>query len=306
MTGITNFGVASLSHNSPAYLLRNRLIEEEIDLSAWDELPDSHYVGAMTNSDWFQSTGLMIPDDASDEDIAVAMRASKTLHSSDSWVRGDLVEWLRTHRFGGNDIPRHVLQTMADELGLGSVKTLLNCATTARAWPIDYRHASHELSFSHHAALNALPLEEKQAWAERAIADGMSVTALREAVQNDAMSITVDNTGDPEAGQLPLGRTVTFSSEVVNKKVIIEETAESIWSMLDTYSGGVLDARTKEQLLTAVKISLSRLEGRGLIKFPPSKWSGQEGLNWLGQAAYDRMMGRPAQDGHDEDEQESA
>lgn len=102
----TDLLTVSLSSNSPAYLLRNTMIEKDIEPSAWAELEDGEYVQAMTQSQWFRTNGLDIPADATEEDILIAMRASRTLHQSDSWVRGDLIEWMRNNKFGGGEIPK--------------------------------------------------------------------------------------------------------------------------------------------------------------------------------------------------------
>jgi hypothetical protein len=251
-----------LSFGSPAYLIRNTVVDSGYAPESWGELSDGAYVAAMTGSEWFTNTGLLIPDDATEADILVAMKASRTLHQSDAWVRGDLIEWVRKNKFHGGDIPREELEKIANELGVASVKRLLNNATTARSWPIEYRHPAFELTYSHHEALNALPLAEKQAWAERAIAEGMSINALRDAIKNDRVSITQDG----EATD------VSFASEKLNHRVVRGVIARAISADAARIAQTNGTEITESIVRAAASTVLLAYERALMIKYPAKPW----------------------------------
>lgn len=260
--------VTPVTSNSPAYLLRNTLIEEDIDTGVWQELPDSYYVHAMTASQWFTTTGLDIPADATEADVAVALKASRAMHQSDAWVRGDLIEWLRVHKYNSNDIPRQDLMKLADELGVASFKRLLNNATTARAWPLEYRHPAFELSYSHHEELNALPLVEKQAWADRCIAEGLSISALRTLLHDDAVSITPEGTPDSNGVQTQV---VSFSSEKVDTKTCAAHMASAVAKECTRLANG--KPITLSTIITATENVLVSYHSVHMVKFPARAWA---------------------------------
>jgi len=257
-----------LAYGSPAYLLKQDMTAHAYDLEAWEELEGESYLRAVVGSGWYSSTGLSIPDGATEADMLVAMRASRTLHTSDAWVRGDIINWLRDNKFGGGEIPHSELDKIAAELGVASSKRLLNNATTARAWPQHLRHPAGELSYSHHEELNALPEAEKRAWAERAIAESLTIAALRALLNDDSVSIgdvevSVDGAGG--AGAVTHTEQVTFASEKLDKKQALDVIANAI---------AVEFARkTKGSTLKAVAASvLLSFMQEGMLRLPAKAW----------------------------------
>lgn len=247
-----------LEYNSPAYQLRNELIEKDYDPSVWTEMEDTSYLRAMTGSPWFQSVGLAIPTTATDADLLVAMRGSRALHQSDAWVRGDIINWIRDNRYGGGDIPRETLEKFADELGVASAKRLLNNATTAKAWPLAQRHPAGELSYSHHEELNAYPDAERQAWAQRAASEGMTIAVLRQALQDDI--VTVDSNGTQVVGAIM--EEVSFASEKLNKRQAIKIIAASIES----------EAQKGKSVRLAAENVLANYLALGMLRLPARAW----------------------------------
>jgi hypothetical protein len=57
------------------------------------------------------------------------------------------------------------------------VRTLANIASVVSAFELSRRRDN--LSWSHHAAVAALPLEKQEFWLDRAVAEGFSVADLR-------------------------------------------------------------------------------------------------------------------------------
>jgi hypothetical protein len=244
-----------LEHQSPAYNIQQVLLERDYDESAWNEMDDDSYVTALMHSTWFRTTGMTIPKTATDADLFVVMRGSRALHGCDAWVRGDIINWIRDNRYQGGDIPRDELVKIAKELGVASAKRLLNNATTARMWPIEQRYPAHELTYSHHEELNKLPASERLAWAERAVSEGLSIAALRAALEDDAVSI------DPEAGSG--SEQVSFASEKVDKKLAVKMLAKAIAQ--EAVNVGNVQLGAENVLTNYLSV--------GMLRFPAKAWA---------------------------------
>lgn len=241
----------NLAAYSPASVLTNSIVENEYDTTAWEEMPDEMYAKALVESDWFHSTGVDIPDDATDADVSVIAMASRSLHSSDAWIRGDIVEWVRKHKFNGGKIPETVMQQLAKQMGVNSLSKLRNNANTSASWPFALRFPPSQMSYSHHAELNGKSPEEKMEWAERVIAEGMTIVALRDALTNDSITV-VGNNGNGVASPTP----TKFASDVFDVETAMDVLA--------------IDLQNKS--MEACKTVLMNYWKSHLIKFPPSYW----------------------------------
>lgn len=96
---------------------------------------------------------------------------------------------------------------------------------------------------------------DKQAWAERAIAESMSVIALRTTLRDDSVSITQD--GEPTSTTV-----VRFDSDTFDKKDAIKHIAALVIAEIDT----------GKSVRGSVENVLTRLSKVRLITFPPTAW----------------------------------
>lgn len=216
--------------------------------------------------------------------IDAAVRGVRAMHAADAWVRGDLALLKlaannirsRTWRGRTNVSPeqmaeyrnpvvprREELLRIANELGV-SVKRLESNMTTAKAWKLEDRYPSSQLSNSHHEVLNPLSPELRKEWAERAIAEQLSVGALRKLLREEGLSITVEYN---EKGDV-VGQVVDFTGEPFKAETAIHTIAawyesERAKSIKNT------PWRTEKQVLTDV---LETFERTGLLRFPLTPW----------------------------------
>lgn len=126
--------------------------------------------------------------DLSRADVDVLMRASRGVHQGDSWIRGDLMNYIRESEYGGGDVPKEDMVRFAQQFGC-SPKRLQNNATTCAAWAINERYDSALLTHTHHEVLASFPVDERSDWAERCISESLSVTRLREMIAEEASAL---------------------------------------------------------------------------------------------------------------------
>lgn len=252
----TDLVAAKLDFSSPAENLRTHMLESEYDTQMWQEMSDGEYVQAAMNSSWWTSLGLVIPPNATPEDLAVLSYASRSLHASDQWVRGDIVNWVRVNQFGGGDIPTENMVQLADMMGVGHPKKLKNAAATCAAWPLAHRYDARDLSFSHHTILNALPEDEKHAWAERCMAEGLTIMQLRTLLTLDE-PITATIISAPVSQPTPV-----FASDVVDASAALEQIAMVIYDA----GSGVHDIALALDMLISERVL--KLSPAGCLK----KW----------------------------------
>ena len=220
-----------------------------------------------------------------DESIAaltIAMRGVRALHNADSWVRGDLA-WAyitlmgmlpyrysqrlneenaksMVERARNRPVPRRAeLLPIAQIFGV-SVKRLENNMTTSKAWKLDDRYPSHLMSNSHHEVLNALSPELRSEWAERIIAESMSVGRVRALLKEEGISIKTEyNTvGDV------VSQTAEFVAEPFKAETAIHTIAS--WYESERASNKWMN---EKQVLTSV---LETFERAGLLRFPLTPW----------------------------------
>jgi hypothetical protein len=216
--------------------------------------------------------------------IRVAIRGARAMHGADSWVRGDLAwayltaislshidNWsnrskedaektLANFREHQLVVPRREqLKELAQMFGV-SVKRLENNMTTAKAWKHEDRYPSHMLSNSHHEVLNALSPELRTEWAERIIAESLSVGRVREMLKNEGISIKVEYN---ESGDV-----VEQHAEFVAEPFKAEQAIHTIGQWYESERKR-FSWMTEKQVLTNV---LETFERAGLLRFPLTPW----------------------------------
>lgn len=246
----------------PFQRLAIQMKDMNIDVSHWQDVDDDTlFVAALSTSGLIHPSGLgTVTLDAgslSEEDLQVAIRGSRGMHNADSWVRGDLMVYVRDTHYNGGDIPREELIKWATQFGT-SWKRLLNNMTTSAAWDMEYRYPSSLLSNTHHEILNALPLDERVVWAERAISEGMSSGTLRRILREDGLSIkpVYDEVGEK------VGEEAEFLSETFDETYAIDVIAS--WVQKEMAKGVSVKVACQNVLLTFRKASL--------IRFPARTW----------------------------------
>jgi hypothetical protein len=116
------------------------------------------------------AVGLVMPDDATDEELIEIGQMLRGMESSIQWLLGD---WLnRAERVWGqvyDDVPEY------------SYGTLRTYASVARSVQLSIR--IDKLSFAHHQLVAALEPEQQREWLRYAAENGLSVAQMRNAMR---------------------------------------------------------------------------------------------------------------------------
>jgi hypothetical protein len=208
-------------------------------------------------------SGLMAPgmrglvltgSDLSHADMDVLIRASRGMHQGDSWIRGDLMNYIRESEYAGGDIPKQDMDSFARQFGC-SPKRLQNNMTTCAAWDVNDRYDSALLTHTHHEVLTPLVGEQRSEWAERCISETLSVTRLRELLAE-------------EAGALNLSATVLPATNGVTPTVHVFDNTYALNTMWDWYINECKKVDEKMAFGNMFQTFLSN----GLVTLPQAKW----------------------------------
>lgn len=203
-------------------------------------------------------TGLKLSDkdDLSHSDVDVLIKASRGMHAGDAWIRGDIMLHIKQVKFGGRDIPTAQFEQLAKQFGC-SAKRLMNNLTTSSAWSLDERYNSDLLSNTQHEILNQFTGTVRTAWAERAIAESMTVAQLRDAVKLDGASVqvTTDTQGETVAE-------VGFISDSITP-------IDAVRHIYRWYETEFAKTGSSRQAFENVMLSFHE---NGLLNFPLRKW----------------------------------
>lgn len=222
---------------------------------------DAPFIAAVMNSGLIAAgmTGLrtLDRDELSPTDLDVLVKASRGMHAGDAWIRGDIMLYVRNNRYNGGDIPRTHMEEYAKQFGC-SAKRLINNMTTSAAWELGTRYPSNMLGNTQHEMLNALPANERVAWAERAIAEGMTVVQLRDSLLLDAAAVHVTTAAS--------GLTVSEPGFISDAITPIDAARH----MYKWYEAEIAKTGSPKQAFENVILSFHE---NGLLKFPLSKWA---------------------------------
>lgn len=180
--------------DSPTGKLRAIMKAMNADASTWLDQSEDTFMQAAMQSGWLTSTGVDIPADATDADIAILMHASAGLHKTDGWARGDTAFWIRQNKFGGT-IPNDELEKLAKMFGC-SGKRILNSATTSAAFPKTSRNAGVPFSI-YEVAAKVNDQASRDYLVEQAAVEGWSVRTMTDKVSEwIATNSTVNENGE--------------------------------------------------------------------------------------------------------------
>lgn len=196
--------------------------------------------------------GLLLTDnDLSPVDYDILIRASRGIHSGDSWIRGDLMNHIRMTEYNGGDIPKQALDAFAFQMGV-SPKRLQNNMTTCAAWELSDRYDSSLLSHTHHEVLAPLDVTVRAEWAERCISEGISVNTLRVLLSEEANAV------DPD----PQPKTIAAKGDPLDLNACIEV-------MYKWFSNEVIKTNNSK---TAFENTIHSYIDNGLLHLPDAKW----------------------------------
>jgi hypothetical protein len=260
------------SKESPTGKLRAIMKAMNADPTTWLDQSEDVFMQAAMQSGWLTSTGVDIPADATDADIAVLMHASAGLHKTDGWARGDTAYWIRQNKFGGS-IPNDELEKLAKMFGC-SGKRILNSATTSAAFPKTSRNSGVPFSI-YEVASKVGDQASRDYLVEQAAIEGWSVRAMTEKVSEwIATNSTVNDDGEvvtpgevvlnPDGTATVVQGNVTVSTTggaQVNVDACIKDIAQR---MID-------DGMTGVSAEIAVNV-LKFYANAGMIKFPVKAW----------------------------------
>jgi len=193
--------------------------------------------------------------DLSRADMDVLMRASRGVHSGDSWIRGDLMNYIREAEYAGGDVPKADMAGFARQFGC-SPKRLQNNMTTCAAWDVNDRYDSALLTHTHHEVLASLAGEARSEWAERAISETLSVTKLRELLAEEATALMT-------AGM------AVISSNGSTPAVQVFDNTYALNTMYDWYENEC--KKTKDERMAFANMMQTFLSN-GLVTLPQAKW----------------------------------
>ena len=252
---------------SPSGKLRQMMKTDGSAQEAWLDLPASSYLNAAMASGWITPDGAEIPDNADNADIAILLRATAASHSLDFWAMGDVINWVRVHKFDGR-LPKEETEKIASITGV-AYKTAINRAAVAAAFPKGKRLA--EVSSGVHAVIAGVDDEAlRYALLTEAAANQWTVITATEKVKDFiAMGATANEDGTintPDIAVLPAA-----GDTVVQTNVNASSTglAANVDACIDTIVHDcVADGLTAANIQNVLK----RYAAAGLIKFPARAW----------------------------------
>lgn len=260
------------SKESPTGKLRAIMKANNADPTTWLDQPEDAFIQAVMQSGWMSTTGVDIPPDATDADIAVLMRASSGLHKADGWMRGDTALWVRNNKFNGA-IPNEELEKLAKLFGC-SGKRVLNSATTAAAFPKGKRDADVPFSI-YEVASKVQDQQSRDYLVEQAAIEGWSVRTMTEKVSEWIATNTTVN----EAGEVVTPGEVVLSpngeATVVRGNVTVSATGGAQVNV-DACIGDIVLRMMEDGVPSAhAGVIISTLKfyaDAGLIRFPVKAW----------------------------------
>jgi len=197
---------------------------------------------------------VLVGSDLSRADMDVLMRASRGMHQGDSWIRGDLMNYIRESEYAGGDIPKSDMDSFARQFGC-SPKRLQNNMTTCAAWEINDRYDSALLTHTHHEVLTPLGADDRSEWAERCISETISVTKLREMLAEEAGALTL--TATPTNGTTPAPTIAVFDNTYALK------------TMFSAYENECKKTKSEH---VAFENMMHMFLSNGLVTLPQAKW----------------------------------
>ncbi len=260
------------SKESPTGKLRAIMKAMNADPTTWLDQSEDVFMQAAMQSGWLTSTGVDIPADATDADIAVLMHASAGLHKTDGWARGDTAYWIRQNKFGGT-IPADELEKLAKMFGC-SGKRILNSATTSAAFPKTSRNASVPFSI-YEVAAKVSDQASRDYLVEQAAVEGWSVRTMTEKVSEwIATNSTVNDAGEVVTpGEVVLNPDGT--STVIQGNVTVSTTGGAQVNV-DACISDIVQRMMSEGMSSAsagAAINTLKLYANaGMIKFPVKAW----------------------------------
>jgi hypothetical protein len=230
-------------------------------------LPASSYLNAAMASGWITPDGAEIPDNADNADIAILLRATAASHSLDFWAMGDVINWVRVHKFEGR-LPKEETEKIAALTGV-AYKTAINRAAVAAAFPKGKRLS--EVPSGVHAVIAGVEDENlRYALLAEAAANQWTVITATEKVKDFiAMGATADAEGvitTPDIAVLaPDGSTVVNTNVSTSSTGLAVNIDACIATMVtDMAAGGF----TADNIAGVLKMYAAG----GLLKFPPRAW----------------------------------
>lgn len=252
---------------SPSGKLRAMMKTDGAAQEAWLDLPASSYLNAAMASGWITPEGAEIPDNADNADIAILLRATAASHSLDFWAMGDVINWVRTHKFDGR-LPKEETEKIAAITGV-AYKTAINRAAVAAAFPKGKRLS--EVPSGVHAVLAGVDDEAlRYALLTEAAANGWTVITATEKVKDFlAMGATANEDGTintPDIAVLtPSGDTVINTNVSASSTGLAANVDACIATMIeDMVSDGLTAAN--------IQAVLKKYAAAGMLKFPARAW----------------------------------
>lgn len=147
---------------------------------------------AINKEQWVTGCGLLLPDKMTPTDHTVLAIYLGTLGDVAPWGRGDQVVRIQdeTEKKYGKKTDAYnaaIAARYAELIALYrtvSIKTLMNNASTARAWPLATRWQTTKIGYSHHELMNGLTPSERVYYMELADAEGLTVEQLQHKLWN--------------------------------------------------------------------------------------------------------------------------
>lgn len=260
------------SKESPTGKLRAIMKAMNADPTTWLDQSEDVFMQAAMQSGWLTSTGVDIPADATDADIAVLMHASAGLHKTDGWARGDTAFWIRQNKFGGT-IPADELEKLAKMFGC-SGKRILNSATTSAAFPKTSRNAGVPFSI-YEVAAKVSDQASRDYLVEQAAVEGWSVRTMTEKVSEwIATNSTVNDAGEVVTpGEVILSSDGT--SAVVQGNVTVSATGGAQVNV-DACINDIVQKMMDDGMSSAsAGVAINTLKfyaNAGMIRFPVKAW----------------------------------
>lgn len=253
---------------SPSGKLRQIMKTKGDAAEAWLDLPAADYLNAAMASGWIGTQGADIPDNADNADIAVLLRATAASHSLDYWAMGDVINFVRTHKFDGR-LPKPEAEKIAAIAGV-SYKTCINRAAVAAAFPKDKRLP--EVPSGVHAVLAGIEDDKLRfALLTEAAANGWTVVDATEKSRDFlAMGATANEDGTintPDIAVLPAssGETVVQTNVSASSTGLAANVDACIATMIeDMVSDGLTAAN--------IQAVLKKYAAAGMLKFPARAW----------------------------------
>ena len=257
---------------SPTGRLRAIMKVSSADPTTWLEQEEDMYIQAVMQSGWLSSTGVDIPPEATDADVAILIRASSGLHKTDAWLRGDTALWVRNHKFNGQ-IPAAELESLSKLFGC-SGKRILNSATTSAAFPRDKRDKHVPFSI-YEIAAKIEDQASRDYMVEQAAVNEWSVRTMTEKVEEWlATQSKVDEDGNViTPGEVVLN--ADGSSVVVRGNVTVSQTGGAqvnVSACIAEIVRYALERGMDKSCTGVVAETLIAFSEAGMIRFPVKAW----------------------------------